>query len=377
MKKSLLLSSLLVLTLAACASKGDTIKIGYVGPLTGDAISYGVDALNGLKIAVDETNAAGGINGKKIEIIAEDGRCNAADATSAAQKLVNVDKVFAIIGGQCSSETLAMAPITEAQKVIVVSPLSSNADISKAGDYVFRVTPSDALKGAPIAAYLKKQGSKKVAMISENTPFAQGLRTSVADGLKAAGIDVVFDESVDQGTKDYRTLMTRLKGLEFDAFFPNGQGDATIIEMVKQFRSLGMKQQMVGSEVADSATLGKETKEASDGMKALSSPTLDESTSAGAVFAKTVRDRFGEPKQSMFFTALGHDAGAVLFKAIADVGMDSDKVRDALYAMKGFKGVSATFSFDKNGDVVGMPFGLKEFKDGVAKQIELIEIPAQ
>ena len=96
MKRALFVSAAFALGLAACSQGNQTVRIGYVGPLTGDAASFGVDTLNGAKIAVDEINAAGGINGKKVELIAEDGKCNGADATAAAQKLVNVDQVVAI-----------------------------------------------------------------------------------------------------------------------------------------------------------------------------------------------------------------------------------------------------------------------------------------
>src|SRR3989344_7071473 len=106
MPKHLLPLALLPLTLTACApaeeGTNEPIKMGYLGPLTGEAASYGIDTLNGTKFAVDEINAAGGINGRMIELVAEDGKCTGADAASAAQKLVNIDKVVAIVGGQCS-----------------------------------------------------------------------------------------------------------------------------------------------------------------------------------------------------------------------------------------------------------------------------------
>ncbi|MDP6562065.1 MAG: ABC transporter substrate-binding protein, partial [Candidatus Peribacteraceae bacterium] len=117
MKRLLVPLFALGVLLSACSPVADDgtgpIKIGYIGPLTGEAASYGVDTLNGTELAVAEINAAGGINGRLIELITEDGRCTGTDAASAAQKLVNVDKVVAIIGGQCSGETLAAAPIVE------------------------------------------------------------------------------------------------------------------------------------------------------------------------------------------------------------------------------------------------------------------------
>ncbi len=371
MKKALSLLSL-IFALSACGAKTETIRIGYIGPLTGDAVSYGVDTLNGAKIAVDEVNAAGGVNGVKVELIAEDSKCNGADSASATQKLVNVDKVVAIIGGQCSSETLAAAPIAEAGKVVVISPISSSPDITTAGDYIFRVYPSDALKGKALAAYFLKANFTKVAIISENTDFCQGIRSSVKKDLPP-GVKIVFDENVDPGTKDYRTLMTRLKDIDFDVFITNGQSDATVAEMAKQLRALGMKQQMVGTDTADSATLGQIAKEAVEGLKPLSVPMLSEADVAAADFAKTFRDRHGEPKATMFFAALAHDATRVLLQEIGKAG-SGEALKDALYAVKDFTGIAGTFHFDANGDVVGIPLAMKEFVNGMLRQSEIIPV---
>ena len=178
MKKFLSLSACIALTLSACqpAGSGDTIKIGFIGPLTGDAAAYGVDTLNGAKMKVDEINAAGGINGKQISLIVEDSKCNGADAVSAAQKLANVDKVVGVIGGACSSETLGAAPIFEAAKIVEIGTLSSSPDITKAGDFIFRAYPSDALKTKAMAQYFRSKGFTKVAVIAENTDFCVGFR---------------------------------------------------------------------------------------------------------------------------------------------------------------------------------------------------------
>jgi branched-chain amino acid transport system substrate-binding protein len=371
MKRGLLCSALAALALAACSQGQNTIRIGYVGPLTGDASSYGSDTLNGVRIAIDEVNAKGGIGGKKIELIAEDGRCNGADASNAAQKLVNVDQVVAIIGGQCSSETLAIAPIVEAAKILLISPVSSNPAITDAGDYVFRVTPSDALKGKAIDAYIQKAGFKKVAIISENTDFCQGVREAVTGNLPS-GVTAVFDEVVDAGTKDYRTLMTRLKAMNFDVFIPNAQSDAVVAEMAKQMRELGMTQQMIGADGADSVNLGKIAPEAVEGMKVLSLPALDESVPAAKEFGTIFRQRYDEPKQSLYWSALAYDAANVVLKGL-DAGEPAG-LKDYLYNMKDYNGLSGVFHFDKNGDVVGLPFGLKEFKNGDLQQSEVVPV---
>lgn len=372
MKRSFIASGILALALSAC-SGSDTVRIGFIAPLTGDLSSAGSDMLNAMRIAVDEVNSAGGINGKKVELIAEDGRCNGADSASATQKLVNVDKVVAIVGAGCSSETLAAAPIAEAAKVVMVSPLSSSPDVTKAGDYIFRNYPSDGLKGKAFGVYLGKAGYKKIAIISENTDFCQGMRDAVKANLPADTV-VAFDEVVDQGTRDFRTLMTRMKDADFDVFLANSQSDAGVAEMAKQMRDLGMKQQIIGTDAADSINLGQIAKEAVEGLKPLSVPMLDESTGAASSFAKVFRQRYDEPKFGMFFAALTYDAANVLMQEIGKVGTDGEKLKRALYDLPSFAGVSGTFHFDENGDVIGIPFAMKEFKDGKLVQAEIIPI---
>ncbi|MBI1934526.1 ABC transporter substrate-binding protein, partial [Candidatus Peregrinibacteria bacterium] len=172
MKRLIALSVLSTLLLTACKASGDTIKIGFIGPLTGDAAALGKDILNGTQIAVEEVNANGGINGKQVQIITEDGRCSGSDATNAAQKLINIDHVVAIVGGSCSSETLAAAAVAESAKTIVMSPSASSPDITQAGEYIFRVYPSDAYKTTAIVKLFQERKYKKIALITENNDYA-------------------------------------------------------------------------------------------------------------------------------------------------------------------------------------------------------------
>lgn len=369
-KRFLSLLSLSALLLVACESGGEEgpIKIGYLGPLTGDAAPYGVDTLNGVKLAVEEINAAGGIKGRMIELVAEDSRCTGADAASAAQKLVNVDKVVAIVGGQCSGETLAAAPIAEAAGVVMVSPISSSPDVTNAGDYVFRDYPSDALKTKAMAAFLREEGLTKLAMISENTDFAQAFRASLKKDFGEE--NVVFDEVVEPGTKDYRTLATRLKDVDFNIFFPNGQTDAAIAAMMQQLREQGLEQQAIGHDVADSLTLADLATEAVEGMYIVNVPTAGE----GGDFQTKFNQKFGGAQATIAFAAHAYDAMGVLGKAMEAGGPTGAAIKDYLYSMSSYDGVVGKFSFDRNGDVVGLSYSLKTFKEGKIENVKAIEV---
>ena len=148
------------------------IVVGFISPLTGDAATYGEPGQKVTQLAVAEINNAGGINGRELQVIYEDGKCNGKDAASAMQKLVNVDKVQAVLGGFCSGESLAAAPIANANKVLLFSPGSSSPDLTEAGPYFFRNYPSDESQGKVLAevAYNTKEW-KKVGVIQEQLDY--------------------------------------------------------------------------------------------------------------------------------------------------------------------------------------------------------------
>jgi branched-chain amino acid transport system substrate-binding protein len=160
-----------LLLLAGCngTSNGiaeETIKIGFIGPLTGDTAVVGESALASAQIAIKEINDAGGILGKQVELIIEDGKCRGQDATVAANKLIHIDQVSSIVGGVCSSETIAAAPIAEKAGIVMISPGSSNPSITHAGEYIFRTYPSDSFQGKEAATYLYEKGYRKVAIFT-------------------------------------------------------------------------------------------------------------------------------------------------------------------------------------------------------------------
>lgn len=352
----------LLLFLSACSeAPAETIRIGYLGPLSGNAAAYGVDILNGIRMAVDQVNLQGGIDGQKIEFIAEDGGCSNAVATTAMQKLITIDHVVAVIGGVCNPETLAAAPLAEVAKIILVSPLSSDASITTAGRYIFRMTPSDSVKGKAIGAYIKNAGLQKIAIITENTNFPQIIRESLKTHLPE-GVEIVFDEVTPADTKNFRALFQTLQKTDFDVFIANGQTDTTVAEMAKQLRALGMKQQIIGADPADSATLGEFAPDAVEGMKVLSLPVLDESVPAVKDFADLFRRRYETPRQSLYLAALGFDTALVTFDALR--GGPSTTAHDRLNTLKPHTGLTGTFQFDDNGDAIGLAFGIKTFESG-------------
>lgn len=358
---------LCVFTLSACQLYNrEPIKIGYIGPLTGEAASYGIDTINGVKLSIEEINAKGGIKGRPVTLLVEDTRCVGIEAAHAARKLIHVDKVSAIIGGQCSGETLAAAPIAEKAHIPMISPVSSSPEITNAGDFIFRVYPSDALKTKMVAKYLQDRGYEKVALVSERTDFAMDFRDSLKRNIGAENI--AFDAVVEPGTKDFDDLMENLEDTSFDVFFPNVQSDAVMAKMVLALRAHGFLQPILTHDVGDSTTLGERATEAVEGMHVITVPTSGDK----GVFAVMYVEKLGVPQQALPFAAHAYDATNVLLQAITEVGTDGKKIRDYLYDLETYEGVIGPFRFSPEGDVQGIPFALKEFKNGKMVTIEQI-----
>jgi len=372
MKKAMLFLACSLLT-GCFVHSGETIEIGYIGPLTGDASAYGNDTLHGVQLAIDEWNERGGAHGKQIHLIAEDGQCNGAGAASAARKLADIDNVSAILGGNCSAETLGAAPIAEETHTLLLSPISSNSKITEAGDYVFRVYPSGTLGGKAYAQYFQKFGYRSIGILSEDTDYCRGLQSMIRASLPE-GAEILFDEIVDPGTKDFRSLYERLRSIDLDVLFLNTQSAASVAVMITQLREAGIDVQVVANDTADSAILPGIVGDAIEGMHLVAIASPDSSRSQAVAFMDEFDSRYGEPRQSFFYAALAYDAANILLTAFSQTDGSSDALKEYLYNMTSYAGVMGDISFDENGDVRGVAFGLKEWKNGKREQLMLMSL---
>jgi len=191
--------------LVGCVKKEEKeIKIGSIGPLTGAAASYGEKMTRAIDLAINEINEKGGINGKKVVVKHEDDKLEAKDGVSAFQKLVSADKAVAIIGAAGSSVTLAISPVAESNKVVLITPISSAVAISKAGDFVFRICPSDALQGKIVAKWVIEKGFKNAAILYLNNDYGTGLKDGFKEEYAKLGGQVVIEEAFEKGATDFR-----------------------------------------------------------------------------------------------------------------------------------------------------------------------------
>jgi branched-chain amino acid transport system substrate-binding protein len=330
--------------------RGEIIKIGFIAPLTGDVSNYGASSLGGATIAVEEINAAGGINGKTLELMVEDGVCKPQQATSAATKLIDIDGVQVITGTVCSSETLAIAPIAENNKVVVVSVASSSPDITNSGDYIFRVWPSDAGQGVAMANHIfNTEGLTTVGILHVNSDYNLALAHALTKNFEALGGEVIITEKYEQDAKDFRTQITKVKAENPDAFYivPYGEGGL----LMKQIRELGFEGPIFASETVGTPEVVADAGSAAEGV-IYATPKFDDTISKAQDVLGAYKEKYGEEPSFGVVTASAYDALYVIAEALEQGGESADDIRDHLYTINNFPGAAGTLTIDEHGDAI-------------------------
>ena len=368
-KSTILLAALALLASLVIACGGDAapdeekdmaaaelppFKIGVMESLTGPGETYGSVALQAKQMAVDEINAAGGINGRMLELIVEDSKCSAQDSITAFNKLTDVDGVKIILGTSCSGAMLGAAPLAEADGVVLFSGLATNPDIANAGDYIFRTSMSDAQLGVDAGNVMWADGVRNLATISETTDYAEGVRrTSVAQFEKRGGT-VVAEERYGSDTTDFRTQLTKLIGENPDALLVAAQSEFTGGTIIKQVRELGFEGQIYADIVPVGATALEIAGDAAAGTKAILAD-ISPSNAKGQEVLANFRARYDYVTLAWYIGSVYDDVyiTAECLKQTND-DQDADGFRDCLYAITWTGAIGENYTFDENGEVVGL-----------------------
>jgi branched-chain amino acid transport system substrate-binding protein len=347
---------------------GEAINIGVVAPLTGDAAIYGISLLESVQLAVDTVNAKGGVSGSQLVVIPEDGQCDGISAASAAQKLISTNKVSIIIGGACSGETLAMAPIAEQAKVLLVSPGASAAAISDAGDYVFRVSVSDTLSSQKLADIISGHKHRSVAVISEQTEYAQGLGSGFIKNITQKGVEVISNESYNSDTRDFKSLALKVASKKPDAIFINPQTGANGYRLVKALRDMGSTAEMYAYFISGDDFVTPDG--VTEGVYILDVGSVSNDQLAQD-FNSAFMQKFGHKPGYAAYGTLTYDTTKIILNALRESGNTADVLRDYLYTMKPYTGIAGNLTFDKNGDALGLDlYALRRVKDGKLEVVE-------
>lgn len=334
----------------AYVPKEEIIKIGAILPLTGDLSSYGVDTRKALEMAVEELNARGGIDGRRLMLVAEDSRGSSATAVSAFSKLVDVDRVYGVLGPITSAEVLSVAPVANSKRVPIISPSATSPDITDAGDYVFRTINADIVETEAFAAYVRNElNVPNAGIIALDAAGTLSYANSFESFFTKLGGSVVSKEIVSEAATEYRTPVRKILDNKPAAIYVSGYSKE-IGQIVKQIREMDKKVMLLSYQSAEDNRVVQIAGVAVDGM-IFSSTTLPEGTlgEKNKQFINNFKDKFG--KEPGVFTAEIYDGLYVLAEAIRRCAGNRDKLLEELRKTSGHSGASGTITFDKNGDV--------------------------
>ncbi len=336
----------------ACGKRGagDEIPIGEYGSLTGTTATFGQSTDNAIKMAFDEINAAGGVLGKKLRLFVEDDQSKPEEAATAATKLVNQNRVVALLGEVSSSRSLAAAPIAQAAQIPMVSPSSTNPRVTQVGDYIFRVCFTDPFQGAVMAKFAHDTLKLKrlAILVDVRNDYSVGLQTFFRQHLKQLGGEVIAEQSYSEGDSDFHAQLTQIKATNPDGIYVPGYY-TEVGTIARQARELGITVPLLGGDGWDSPKLWEIGGEALNGCYLSNHYSTDDPSPVVQSFVAEYKKRYNQLPDAL--AALGYDAAKILVDAMGRAGStDGAKVRDALAATKDFQGVtgSITINADRN-----------------------------
>ncbi|MEK7530550.1 MAG: ABC transporter substrate-binding protein [Patescibacteria group bacterium] len=351
------------LALSGVWHKNAPIKIGYISPLSGDASTYGEPMRRAAALAVDEINAAGGISGRPLQILYEDSRCVGRDALSAVKKLASVDGVRIISGFTCAEDVLTSAAEIEKNKILALAPGASGPSVSGAGDYIFQINPSATIATQKLVEVMRDEHDR-VAVVSENTGFATDVRDYFADHIFENGGSVVANETFQPETKDFRSLLLKIKNTQPTAIFVNPQTEIAGGLIMKQARELGIDATFFGLDTLSGPTAIETAGPAAEGLVLITVPDLDSENNLKAKqFLNVYGEEYGAPPFPLYLAA-AYDSIYIIAQAVTAVGDDPTRIKEYLYHMPVFVGAVGTYHFDHNGDLVGLNFVVKLVSNG-------------
>lgn len=358
---SIIMTSLMVFSFGCVKKEEKEIKIGAILPLTGDAAKYGQSAKKGMELAVNEINEKGGIDNKKLRLIIEDSQGQVKDGVAAFRKLITVEKVPIIIGELLSSITLAIAPLANEDKVVVLSPASTAPKITEAGDYIFRNVASDIVEGQIMAEYaFKKLKLNKIAIMYINNDYGEGLRNAFKQGFTKLGGLIIDAQAFDQASVDFRAQLIKIKKSNPEAIYLIGYKESGRI--LKESKELGINVQFLGTVLFEDSEILKVAGNAANGVLYSSRAYNPESGDANVKsFVGLYKKRYKEVPD--IFAGLSYDAINIAALAIKNGGYTGDGIKKSLYEIQNFAGVTGNTSFDTNGDAI-QPAAIKKIENG-------------
>jgi branched-chain amino acid transport system substrate-binding protein len=342
------------LGLGSCSKPGGqtgsvagTIKVGEFASLTGKEAAFGQSSHKGTVLAIEELNAAGGLLGRKLELVSEDNQSKPGESATIVKKLISRDKVVAVLGEVASSRSLEAAPIAQAAHIPMISPSSTNPAVTETGDYIFRVCFIDPFQGVVMAKFAKDTLKiRKVAVLtSVSSAYSVGLAKYFTERFAKDGGTVALEQKYSEGDKDFKAQLTAIKAAGVEGIFvPGYYTEAALI--CKQARDLGLSIPLFGGDGWEAPQLIEIGGTAVEGCYYSTHYSPENQSPAVTTFIQKFKQRWnGEVPDAM--AALAYDSASVLADAIKRAGStEGAKIRDALAATKNFAAVSGNTTLD-------------------------------
>src|SRR5512138_1745473 len=384
--------ALAVVALAACEQKkqapaaagqasggapaaGDVVLVGHVASLTGSEATFGQSTDQAIQLAIEETNAKGGVKGKQLRLKTYDNQGKPEESAVAATRLIAQDKVTVLLGEVASSRSLAMAPIADQYQVPMITPSSTNPKVTKEGGkvrpFVFRVCFIDPFQGTVMAKFAREKGVKKVAVLRDvGSDYSVGLADYFLTKFKELGGAIVDDQSYKDTDQDFKAQLTAIKARAPEAIYVPGYYTQVAL-IARQARELGIKAPLMGGDGWDSPKLYEIGGKALEGSFFSNHYSPEDPSPRIQDFVKAFEKRFGVVPDGL--AATGYDAAKIAFDAMArakDLGGPS--VRDAIAATKDYPGVTGVISIDAEHNAV-KPAVVLEIKGGQGRYVATVQ----
>lgn len=363
-KKTTQLFSAMVLAGFACHSyAADSIKVGIVGPKTGPVAQYGDMQFSGARMAIEQINANGGVDGKQLVAVEYDDACDPKQAVAVANKVVN-DGVKFVVGHLCSSSTQPASDIYEDEGIVMITPAATSPELTARGyKMIFRTIGLDNAQGPAAAHYITTLKPKNVAILHDKQQYGEGIASSVKEILDKEGIKVAVFEGINAGERDYSSILTKLKQANVDFVYFGGYHPEMGL-LLRQAKEKGLSARFMGPEGVGNDSISQIAKDASEGMLVTLPKSFDQDPAN-----KALVEAFQAKKENPTgpFVLPTYSAVEVIAGGIAAAkSEDPVKVAEAIH--KGtFKTPTGDLSFDAKGDLKDFKFVVYEWHYGKPK----------
>jgi len=355
-----------------CQQRGDEIRIGEFGSLTGGTATFGTSNHEGVMLALDEINNDGGLLGKKVRVITEDNQSKPEESVTAVLKLIKQDQVAALVGEVASSRTLAAAPTAQSNGIPLLSPASTNPKVTQVGDYIFRACFIDPFQGSTMAKFaVQRLGAKRIAILTDTkNDYSVGLTQFFRETARQLGAEIVSEESYSEGDIEFKAQLTAIKADNPDVLFVPGYYTECAL-IARQARELGLTVPLLGGDGWDSPKTAEIGGKAVERVYIPNHYSPEDQRPEVREFIAAYKAKYdGKTPDAM--AVLGYDAMKLMADAIRRAGStDGAKIREALATTRDFPAVSGhiTIDADRNArkDIV-----IVQMRDGQFRFVESI-----